>query len=141
MNAIKTAKTQAVFREVNERVRDLNDSVEHLGVADLDECFTCECARQDCMEHVKLSLGAYEEVRRVPTHFVVAPRMSHVFQDVERIFETHSRYWVVEKFGEAELARELARPSLAPPAGLSRRRKSQVLFELPGLDSNQQPSG
>jgi hypothetical protein len=97
MNALKAAKTQSVFREVNDRV-------ESVGVGDFDECFTCECARQDCMEPVKLSLDAYEEIRRFPTHFVVAPGITHVFQDVERIFETHPRYWVVEKFGEAGFA-------------------------------------
>jgi hypothetical protein len=110
MNALKAAKTQSVFREVNERI-------ESVGMKDFGECFTCECARQGCMEHVKLSLDAYEEIRRIPTHFVVAPGIGHVFQDVERIFETHSRYWVVEKFGEAGLAatkldpRSRSRPS------------------------------
>ena len=97
MEAIKAANGHAALREVNERVRDLNNSVEQVGVADFDECFACECARQDCREHVKLSLDAWESVRGVPGHFVVAPRRSHVFPDAERILETHSGYWVVEK--------------------------------------------
>jgi hypothetical protein len=46
---------------------------------------------------VKLSLDAWESVRGVPGHFVVAPRRSHVFPHAERILETHSGYWVVEK--------------------------------------------
>jgi hypothetical protein len=104
MKAIKAANTQSVFREVNERVRHLNESVEHMDIDGLDECFTCECARQNCKEHMMMSLDAYDEIRRVPTHFGVAPRMSHVFPDVERIFETYRGYWVVEKFGEAGLA-------------------------------------
>jgi hypothetical protein len=107
MNALKAAKTQSVFREVNDRVVSV-------GVEDFDECFTCECARQDCMEPVKLSLDAYEEIRRFPTHFVVAPRITHVFQDVERIFETHPRYWVVEKFGEAGFAATKLDPRSRP---------------------------
>jgi hypothetical protein len=43
-----------------------------------------------------------------------APRISHVFQDVERIFETHSRYWVVEEFGEAGLAATKLDPRSPP---------------------------
>jgi hypothetical protein len=97
VEATMAADGHAVFREVNERVRDLNNSVEQVGVADFDECFACECARQDCREHVKLGLDAWERIREAPGHFVVAPRRSHVFEDVERILETHSGYWVVEK--------------------------------------------
>jgi len=114
MDAIKAAKNQSAFREANERLRHLNDSVEHMDIDDLDECFTCECARQDCKEHMMMSLDAYEEIRRVPTHFAVAPRMSHVFQDVERIFETYRGYWVVEQFGEAGLAATRLDPRLHP---------------------------
>jgi hypothetical protein len=104
MDPIQAAKNQSVFRDANERLRQLDDSVEHMDIDDLDECFTCECARQNCRERMMISLDAYEEIRRVPTHFGVAPRMSHVFQDVERILETFHGYWVVEKFGEAGLA-------------------------------------
>ena len=114
MNAIKAASAQSVFRELNERVRYLNESVEHMDLDDLDECFTCECARQNCKEHMMMSLDAYDEIRRVPTHFGVAPRMSHVFQDVERILETYRGYWVVEKFAEAGLAATRLDPRLRP---------------------------
>jgi len=119
MDAIKAAATQSVFREVNERVRDLNNAVEYMDIGDLHECFTCECARQDCKEHLMMSLDAYEEIRRIPTHFGVAPRMSHVFQDIERIFETFRGYWVVEKFGEAGLAATELDPRLRPRPGLT----------------------
>jgi hypothetical protein len=119
MDAIKAAAAQSVFREVNERVRDLNNAVEYMDIGDLDECFTCECARQDCKEHLMMSLDAYEEIRRIPTHFCVAPRMRHVFQDIERIFETFRGYWVVEKFGEAGLAATELDPRLRPRPGLT----------------------
>lgn len=112
MDAIEAAKTQSVFRDANERVRHLSDSVGHLDIGELDECFTCECARQNCKEHMLIGLDAYEEIRQVPTHFGVAPRMRHVFLDVERIFETHSGYWVVETFGEAGIAATTLDPRL-----------------------------
>ena len=97
MEAIGAANMQAVFREANERIRDLNNSVEQVGVADFEECFACECARQDCTEHVKLSSDTWDRVRQVPEHFVVAPQRSHIFPEIDRLRETHPRYWVVEK--------------------------------------------
>ena len=69
MDAMQVAKNQPVFREANERVRRLNNEAEHMDLGDLDECFTCECARRNCKERMMSSLDAYEEIRRVPTHF------------------------------------------------------------------------
>jgi hypothetical protein len=96
MNALMAAKTQSVFREVNERI-------ESVGMED-----------STSVSPAKLSLDAYEEIRRMPTHFVVAPGISHLFQDVERIFERHSRHWVLEKFGEAGLAASKLDPRSRP---------------------------
>jgi hypothetical protein len=76
-----------LFREVNERVRDANEMLQH---QEGEALFLCECARQDCTERLTVSLGAYEEVRQVPTHFLVAAGHEHVFPDAERLFETHT---------------------------------------------------
>jgi hypothetical protein len=94
MNAIKAAKNQTLFREVNERIRNFEYAVPSAE-------FVCECANEDCQVTVTVSLEEYEEIRRVPSHFIVSAGSAHVFLDVERIFETHSSYWVVEKFGQA----------------------------------------
>jgi hypothetical protein len=48
---------------------------------------------------VSLSIDEYEEVRSVPTHFVVA--RGHVDRQVEFVVRETSRYQVVEKFGIA----------------------------------------
>ena len=96
MDASKAARNQALFREVNERVRGLDYSNSHTE-------FVCECADPDCTETVGMDLDEYEEIRRVPTHFLVAAGMGHVFPNVERISERHPGYWVVEKSGEAGL--------------------------------------
>jgi hypothetical protein len=101
MNAIEAAKNQSFFREVNERMRGLNESVKQ---GDEGADFLCECAGEDCTYPVQITLDAYEGIRRVPTHFAVAAGMDHVFPDVERIFANRSGYFVVEKFGEAALA-------------------------------------
>ena len=101
MDAIQAAKDQSLFRGVNERLLDMNEGFEQ---ASGDSEFLCECASQDCIKQVSLTVDAYEQVRRVPTHFAVAAGMEHVFPEVERIFESHGGYWVVEKFGEAGVA-------------------------------------
>jgi len=101
MNAIRAAKNQSFFRDVNERMRGLNESVEQ---GDGGADFLCECAEEDCTYPVQITLDAYEEMRRVPTHFAVAAGTEHVFPDVERIFAKRDGYYVVEKFGEAGLA-------------------------------------
>jgi hypothetical protein len=100
MDAIQAAHDQSLFRGVNERLRELNEAFEAVD----DSEFLCECARQECMQPVSIPISAYEEVRRVPTHFAVAPGVEHVFADVERVFEEHGAYWVVEKFGVAGVA-------------------------------------
>jgi hypothetical protein len=94
MNAIKSAKNQTLFREVNERIRNLDNSVSRAQ-------FVCECVRPECSETIEMSLAEYEEIRRVPSHFLVAAGKDHFFPDVERIFETYRGYWVVEKFGQS----------------------------------------
>jgi hypothetical protein len=108
MQAAKAARNQALFREVNERIRNFdytNPPTE----------FVCECADPDCINTIRMSLDVYEELRSVSTHFVVAAGKEHFFPEAERIFETHPDYWVVEKFGEAgtEAIRLAAQPRVS----------------------------
>jgi hypothetical protein len=71
--------------------------------------WTCECAGLDCLERIELTAAEYERIRRHPARFAVAPADHHVFHDVERVVETHERYWVVEKVRVgADVATELA---------------------------------
>jgi hypothetical protein len=84
---------QALLREVNDRIEELNDGWDHL---DLDTVL-CECGHPDCLEKVKVAADAYERVRRVPTRFLVKP--DHVTAGSERIVELADGYVVVEKLG------------------------------------------
>ena len=93
-----SAKDQALFREVNERLKTLNEAFEQVT---RDSEFLCECANRDCMEHVVMTLPEYEKIRQVPTHFLVLPGSDHLFLDIERVVEENDGYAVVEKFGEA----------------------------------------
>lgn len=97
-DAVASAQNQALWREVNERMKAVNEAFEH--AARFSE-FLCECANRNCVEHVFMTLEEYERVRRVPTHFLVRPGERHVFPEVERVVEEHGGYVVVEKFGDA----------------------------------------
>jgi hypothetical protein len=94
---------EALFREVNERVKTINQGFgEPLPETD----FVCECGLDSCTERVRMTLDAYEELRSNPTRFAVRP--GHELPDVETVVEEHGDYVVVEKHpgGPAELATE-----------------------------------
>jgi hypothetical protein len=100
----RTGENEALFREVNERLKERKED---------DSAWTiplewiCECAEEGCTERITMSLLEYEELRSEATHFAVAPSERHVSLDVERIVDKREDFWVVEKFGEAaEIAEE-----------------------------------
>jgi len=93
----RAGRNQVLFREINERIRDIGD-VERVPAAELWD-FLCECADEACTEIVPLTVAEYEEIRRTPTRFPVKP--GHIVAEVETVVERHERYLVVEKHGEA----------------------------------------
>ena len=99
--AVAAARDQSMFREVNERLRDLNETFESIT---RDSEFICECANRDCVEHVSMTLAEYERIRSVPTHFLVVADDSHVFPDVEHVIDANGSHFVVEKVGDAGAA-------------------------------------
>ena len=94
----RAARNQSLFREINERVKQLNDGFSM--VLPVGE-WICECADDTCVVRVELSAQEYEAVRADGKHFIVSTSDDHVFADVERVTERNERYWVVEKFGKA----------------------------------------
>ena len=91
------AKNEALFRQVNERIEEVNEKLDSDGLSD----FLCECGDDDCTMPISLTLAEYEAVRSVPTHFAIA--LGHEVIDVEDVISTGDRYSVVEKHaGEAE---------------------------------------
>jgi hypothetical protein len=96
-SADRVARNQALFRSVNEQIETRSEG---LGVSFERIDFVCECADEHCMAQVALRLSEYEDVRRIPTHFIVMA--GHVYREFERVVETiDDDYVVVEKFGEA----------------------------------------
>ena len=91
----KLALNQVLFREVNEQIRSLS------GRFGDDEGLEllCECSQDSCVSPLSVSLVTYEEVRRSPTRFFVAP--GHEIPEIERVVAATDTYNVVEKFGAA----------------------------------------
>ena len=75
----RVAKNEALFRQVNERIEDVNQDLD----SDSPSDFLCECGDDNCTAPVSLTRREYEAVRSDPTHFVIAP--GHEVVDVERV--------------------------------------------------------
>jgi hypothetical protein len=90
--AERIGKNEALFREVNERVRDITRG---FGAYLPDAEFVCECGDENCADRVRVALPEYEAVRKSPTYFLVKP--GHEISDVETVLEEHDTYIVVAK--------------------------------------------
>jgi hypothetical protein len=92
--ATEVARVHALFRDVNERIHDLNE--EFAPLVATGEWF-CECADPSCFERLAMTLPEYEEIRRHAGRFPVVP--GHELIGVERVMgvvSRHSPYLVVE---------------------------------------------
>jgi hypothetical protein len=99
----RAVANQSLFREINERVKELNCGFSM--VLPLGE-WICECANDTCVERIQMSPEEYGAVRGDGARFFVAPSQEHVLAASQRIIERRDSYWVVEKIGEP---RELAK--------------------------------
>ena len=85
---------EAMFREVNERVEDINRSFGSLtGTFEI----ICECGSTACIERISVPTADYERVRSNPLHFML--QVGHEDPLVERVIEHHEGYVIVEKEG------------------------------------------
>jgi hypothetical protein len=85
---------EALYREVNERIKDINE-----GFSLVSERFrvVCECGNVECMEQITLSPERYEHTRQDPTRFLLKP--GHEALDTERVVDRaeDDSYVIVEK--------------------------------------------
>jgi hypothetical protein len=86
----RRATTEALFRDVNERIAE---SAERFDAEDTE--FVCECSDPNCTHRVAASLDEYEQVRAEPTTFLVAP--GHEQEDIEQVVADRGRYRIVDK--------------------------------------------
>lgn len=99
---VRLAANEALFREVNERIKELGgrNSFETTSIF-------CECADDGCTARFEVGGNAYEELRSAAARFAVVP--GHENPAIEVVVEGHDAYLVVEKFGAAAaLAAETA---------------------------------
>jgi len=90
--AARVSENEALFRNVNERIEQLNESF--ATVTDTFEII-CECADPGCVMQISIASDAYERVRTDATLFIVAP--GHEDSELEDIIDTQSDYLVVRK--------------------------------------------
>jgi hypothetical protein len=99
---VKIARTESLFRDVNERIAETSERF------DADEAeFMCECADPGCAERLEVPLEEYEDVRADGTTFLLNPE--HVEPDFEEIVSERRSYSVVKKVDPAvaRVARQL----------------------------------
>ena len=88
----RLALNEAAFREVNERIEDLAETVD-LKTQTLD--FVCECGDSDCMERLTMTRAEYEQLRSDAHQFAVHP--GHEYPEVESVIARRKGYDVVAK--------------------------------------------
>ncbi|HEX3224989.1 MAG TPA: hypothetical protein VHQ89_02740 [Gaiellaceae bacterium] len=87
---VQRAHTEAVFRDVNERIAETAERFDAQSTE-----FVCECADPNCAHRVEATLEEYEEVRTDATTFMLVP--GHAHGDIERVVADRGRFQVVEK--------------------------------------------
>ena len=90
--AVKVARNQALWREVNERIVSLSATAAEVQ-------FLCECANMDCTETLTLSVGEYEHIRSSPVRFPI--KLGHDYPEFETVVAQNEHYAVVQKRGKA----------------------------------------
>ncbi len=101
---VQATRSQALLREVNERVNTLQSG--RSAVAELDH--VCECADDACSVAITVEREVYERVRGMPTHFLVAP--GHFVEGAEKFIGQAERYWTVEVIGAGRPVAEATDP-------------------------------
>jgi hypothetical protein len=86
---------EALFRVVNEQIRELNERFE--GVTDDEFEIVCECGDLTCVQQIVIPTAEYARVRTHPSMFVLSP--GHEDATVEAVVQDDrdSAYLVVRK--------------------------------------------
>jgi hypothetical protein len=103
----RQSRNEALLREVNERVAELDKAAEESGMAPDQTLFEflCECGAGDgepgtCVEHVRMTINEYEQVRSQDDRFVVYP--GHETEMLESVVARTDRFVIVDKRPAAE---------------------------------------
>jgi hypothetical protein len=99
---VRIGRTEALFRDVNERIAE---SAERFDADEAD--FVCECADQQCVERLAATLDEYEQVRAYGDRFLLVP--GHEDPDVERVVARPRRRLAIVKKVNDVVARTVRR--------------------------------
>jgi hypothetical protein len=102
MNERAKARNESFFREVNDRIEAVSETIP---AREPTMEFLCECDDLQCQETLRVTRAEYENVRAEPTHFIVRP--DHVDGRIEHVVRATDRFSVVEKDGVAAVEAEL----------------------------------
>jgi hypothetical protein len=86
----RIGRNEALFREVNERIERVTETLQVEALTIL-----CECGDPSCFERIQVSLPDYERVRADPTLFLI--RAGHEDSDIEDVVEEHEDCYVIRK--------------------------------------------
>ena len=98
----RVGMNEALFRAVNERIEEVNESF--ATVTDAFEV-VCECGDAGCVKQIRIASDAYERVRADATLFVVVP--GHETTEIEEIVNEQNAYYIVRK--QADIAKRVAK--------------------------------
>ena len=103
----RKARNEALIREVNERIEQVDKAAEEANVAPEETLFEflCECGGDDaseigCEEQVQMTIQEYEEVRSQDDRFAIYP--GHEQGALEWVVARNERFVVVDKRPMAE---------------------------------------
>jgi len=104
--AERIGRNEAIFRDVNESIMDLETGWDT--AVELAQ-FVCECGDAECRERIRMTLEEYAAVRSDGAQFALL--RGHEAPDVETVVRGTGRYSVVRKKPgtPTELARRLHR--------------------------------
>jgi hypothetical protein len=88
----RVGHNEALFRQVNERIEDLNDA---FGGITGEFLIVCECGNLECNEQIGVSRAVYERARASPTQFIL--KRGHEASDLESVVDGENDYLIVEK--------------------------------------------
>jgi hypothetical protein len=91
----RVVENEALFREVNERVSDLDAGFGRSAVI----ATVCECGDAGCFDRIDMPHAEYEALRADPATFAIVP--GHDDPAVEEVVAERDGYHVVRKYIEA----------------------------------------
>ncbi len=91
----RLGRNEALFRVVNEKISELNETFE--GVTDSDFEIVCECGDTACVQLIVIPMAEYARVRTEPRRFILVP--GHEDATVEDVVEDDrgTAYLIVRK--------------------------------------------